>query len=66
MKLEDSEPTLETIDDYDGNETLEKRRTVWFIIIAGVVIAVAYGVWVSQTSVSDSIADQNKTGIFKY
>ena len=66
MKLENSEPTLEGIDDYDGNETPEKRKTVWLIIIAGVVIAVAYGVWVSQTSVSDAVADQNKTGIFKY
>ena len=66
MKLENGEPTLEGIDDYDGNETPEKRKTVWLIIIAGVVIAVAYGVWVSQTSVSDAVADQNKTGIFKY
>ncbi|MFK5975168.1 MAG: hypothetical protein QM493_01550 [Sulfurovum sp.] len=66
MKLENSEPTLESIEDYDGNETPEKRKTVWLIIIVGVVIAVAYGVWVSQTSVSDTVADQNKTGIFKY
>jgi len=43
MKLE-GEPTLGQIDDYDGNETPEKRRLVRNIIIGLLVISAIYGV----------------------
>lgn len=65
MKLDSNEPTLEGIDDYDGNESKEKRRAVWLIIIAGVVIALVYGFFVGSNT-TDNIADRNKTGIFNY
>lgn len=65
MKLESNEPTLETIEDYDGKESKKKRKTVWFIIISGVVIALIYGILIANSEVSDEIADSNKTGIFK-
>jgi len=41
MKLE-GEPSLEQIDDYDNNETPEKRRTVRLVIIGILVIGVIY------------------------
>ncbi|MCK5855758.1 MAG: hypothetical protein KAG56_11100 [Sulfurovaceae bacterium] len=36
------EPTLGQIDDYNGNETPEKRRLVWGIIIGLILIGVIY------------------------
>ena len=36
MKIDD-EPTLDTIDDYNNNESPEKRKTI-YLIIAGLVI----------------------------
>jgi hypothetical protein len=50
-----SEPTLESIGDYD---TLKgsKKKVVWGVIIAGIVIGVAYlGVFYSFGKVDDSI-----------
>jgi hypothetical protein len=49
------EPTLESIEDYD---TLKgsKKKVVWGVIIAGLVIAVVYlGLFYSFGKVDDSI-----------
>jgi len=55
MKIED-EPSLDTIDDYNNNETPEKRKTIYMIIfgllIFGIIMA---GVKYSNSSVSDEI-----------
>ena len=41
MKMQ-GEPSLEQIDDFNNNESPEKRRTVRLIIIGLIVLGVAY------------------------
>ncbi len=36
------EPSLDQIDDYNNNESPEKRRTVWMVIIGLIVLGVIY------------------------
>jgi len=50
-----SEPTLESISDYDTLKG-EKRRVVWAVILAGLIIGVVYVVaFNTYSSVDDSI-----------
>jgi len=60
------EPTLKTIEDYDGKESNEKRLTVWIVILSGLLLGAVYGIIASNTTVSDLIVDKDKTGITKY
>jgi len=60
------EPNLETIEDYDGKESNEKRLTVWIVILSGLLVGAIYGMIISNTTVSDLIVDKDKTGIRKY
>ncbi len=66
MKLDSSEPTMAGIEDYDGKESSSKRKTVWIIIISGLVIATIYGFIMANSSQSDRVADQDETGIRKH
>jgi len=59
------EPTLETIEDYHGKESKEKRLTVWIVILSGLLIGAVYGIIASNSTVSDEIIGQDKTGIIK-
>lgn len=60
------EPTLGQIDDYDGNETPEKRRLVWGIIIGLVLVGVIYTVVKSNFSTpSDYVGTEEHPGIIK-
>ncbi len=57
------EPALETIEDYDGHESKEKKMTIWIVILAGLLIGAIYGIISSNSSVKDALhAD---TGIVK-
>ena len=60
------EPSLETIEDYNGNESNEKRLTVWIVVLSGLLIGVGYGIIMSNSTVSDLIVDKYTTGITKY
>ena len=60
------EPTLETIEDYHGKESNEKRLTVWIVVLSGLLIGAVYGIIMSNTAVSDLIVDKDTTGIVKY
>jgi len=60
------EPTLERIEDYNGKESKEKRLTVYIVILSGLLIGAIYGIIASNTSVSDVILDKEQTGIVKY
>ena len=63
MKLTD-EPTLNTIDDYNNQESPEKRKTVRLIILGLVVFAVLFGcIKISNDSVSDYIGTSKAHGI---
>jgi hypothetical protein len=60
------EPSLETIEDYHGKESNEKRLTVWIVVLSGLLIGAVYGIIMSNTTVSDLIVDKDMTGIVKY
>jgi len=60
------EPTLETIEDYHGKESNEKRLTVWIVVLSGLLLGAVYGIIFSNTTVSDLIVDKETTGITKY
>jgi len=60
------EPSLETIEDYHGKESNEKRLTVWIVILSGMLIGAVYGIIMSNATVSDLLVDKDTTGIVKY
>ena len=43
MKLQ-GEPSLDKIDDYNNNESPEKRRTVYLVIAGLIVVGIIYAV----------------------
>ncbi len=62
--MEIKEPKLETIEDYSGHESKEKKMTVWIVILAGLLIGAVYGIISSNSSVHDAL--NVKSGIVKY
>ena len=40
--MESIEPSLETIEDYNGRESKEKRLTIWIVILSGLLIGAIY------------------------
>jgi len=60
------EPSLESIEDYNGQESNEKRLTVYIVILSGLLIGAMYGIIASNTSVSDVLVTKDTTGIVKY
>ncbi|MBD3793411.1 MAG: hypothetical protein IE889_04530 [Campylobacterales bacterium] len=47
------EPSLNQIDDYNNNESPEKRRTVWMVIIGLIVVGIVYSVIKANFAVPD-------------
>jgi hypothetical protein len=64
MKLTD-EPTMDTIDDYNNNETPEKRKTIYLIIGVLVLIAIVSFVLLSFNTVTpdDYVGTTEEPGI---
>ena len=62
--MKNTEPTLDTIEDYDGHESKEKRKIIWIVILSGLLIGVIYGIIIANSSVSDEIKVQ--TNITKH
>lgn len=51
-----NEPSLETIDDYNNNESPKKRKTIYLIILGLVVFGmILAGIKISYNDVSDKI-----------
>ncbi|CAA6813142.1 MAG: Unknown protein [uncultured Sulfurovum sp.] len=61
-----NEPTLEQLDDYNNNESTEKRLTIWIVILSGLLIGAIYGIIASNSTVSDLLIEEDKTGIVKF
>jgi len=61
-----TEPSLETIEDYNGKESNEKRLTVYIVILSGLLMGAIYGIISTNTSVSDLLVKKDQTGITKY
>ena len=64
--MQNSEPTLSTLEDYNGKESKEKRRTIWVVILSGLLLGVIYAVLSTNSTVSDSLIEKKQTGIMKY
>ena len=62
--MENTEPTLTTIEDYDGQESKDKRKTIWIVILSGLLVGAIYGIISANSSVSDEIKTQ--TNSMKY
>ena len=62
--MKNAEPTLERIEDYNGEESSEKRLTIWIVILSGLLMGAVYGMLQSSSTVSDAIATNTK--IIKY
>jgi len=62
----ENEPTLATLDDYNGTESKEKRLTIWIVILSGLLIGAIYGIIAANTSVSDALVVKQQTEIIKY
>jgi len=58
------EPTLEKIDDYNNNETPQKRKTIRLVVVGLLLFAVVLVVIkVTNSSVSDYIGTSENPGI---
>ena len=64
--MQNNEPTLQNIEDYDGKESTEKKLTIWIVILSGLLIGSIYAIIAANTSVSDLLVDRETTGIIKY
>ena len=64
--MQNSEPTLSTIEDYNGKESKEKRMTIWLVILSGLLIGAVYVLMSANSTVSDSLVEKKQTGITKY
>ncbi len=64
--MKNVEPTLETIEDYSGQESREKRMTIWIVILSGLLIGAVYGIINANSSVSDDLGVSHTTGMYKH
>jgi len=64
--MQNNEPTLQSIEDYDGTESSEKKLTIWVVILSGLLIGSIYTIIAANTSVSDLLVNRETTGIIKY
>ena len=59
-----SEPTLEQIEDYNGNESSQKRKTINLVILFCIIISMAYAaIKINYNSVDDYVGTPDKPGI---
>ena len=63
--MHSTEPTLENIGDYKARGSIEKRLTVWIVILSGLLVGAIYGILIANSSVSDSLETKEPIGIFK-
>jgi hypothetical protein len=64
--MQNNEPTLQNIEDYEGKGSNEKKLTVWIVILSGLLIGSMYAIIAANTSVSDLLVGKETTGIIKY
>ncbi len=64
--MKNIEPTLETIEDYEGKESAEKRMTIWIVILSGLLIGAVYTIVSATTTVSDELKVIDTSAIYKH
>lgn len=62
-KLNKGEPSLEKIDDYNGNESKQKRNTVRFIVIFCLVVGGIFAYLKTTSAPTDYVGTQDESGI---
>ena len=62
-KLNNSEPSLNKIDDYNGNESKQKRNIVRLVVIFCLVVGGIFAYLKSTSASSDYVGTQEKSGI---
>ena len=65
MSKNKGEPSLEKIDDYNGNESKQKRNTVRFVIIFCLIVGGIFTYMKNNSASNDQINLQEQTGIKK-
>jgi hypothetical protein len=61
-----TEPTLDKLEDYNAKGSIEKRLTVWIVILSGLLIGAVYGIFAAtNATVSDALKTNEQIGIFK-
>jgi len=60
------EPTLNDMEDYHTKGSVQKRLTVWIVILSGLLVGSLFSIIDTNTSVSDTLVSQEKTGIIKH
>jgi hypothetical protein len=63
--MHSTEPTLEKIEDYNAKGSIEKRLTVWIVILSGLLVGAIYGILIANSSVSDCLETKETIGLFK-
>ena len=58
------EPTLEHMEDYSAPDSVQKRLTVWIVVLSGLLVGAVYALAQAHGSVSDALPV--KTDIVKY
>ena len=66
MNTNNTEPSLEDIEDYNGKESKEKRMTIWIVILSGLLIGAIYTIIQTNSSVEDQQNNIEKIGIIKH
>lgn len=62
-----TEPSLEKLEDYRGEESREKKLTIWVVILSGLLIGALYSIVKLNTVSSAEVeSTQQVTGIMKY
>ena len=62
--MKSCEPALDQIEDYGNKGSIQKRLTVWIVILSGLLIGAVYGMINATSSVKGDL--HVKTGILKY
>ena len=65
--MQQFEPTLESLEDYRGKASPEKKLTVWVVILSGLLVGAVYTiVKLNSGSPVEVVIQQEVPGIFKY
>jgi len=60
----ENEPTLEQIEDYNDNESPQKRKTVKLVVLFCIVVAVVYGyIKFNYSAVDEYVGTKEHPGI---
>lgn len=55
MKMMQSEPTLEELEDYNGQESREKKMVIWGVVVLCLIVGGIYTYFRTQSSVEDQL-----------